>query len=266
MSPSPPSPKNRINTKCWENTASLSANGTIECVLTKGYSLEIDSVCAGGINCDDSSVYFITILLTIPGGGQKTIQIGGTLSKGNPCSKGTGVDLGKLPNPPGTLTGTVKASFRGVFKEGNTYVKRTKQITDSVSFSYDKCPCCKYYPNEGGRGVLKEEDETCDGNPVVPAGNKECPEKEPRMCYKCQKGCTNPFSPNYNEQATEDDNSCRTCSNAGLCVVNDPDEGDNCNPVGNGCCDGYCETAEDCAPSFSNSFTAKNGTFYPSCS
>ena len=70
---------------------------------------------------------------------------------------------------------------------------------------------------------------------------------------------------NYNPEISDDDGSCITCASAGKCLPNDTDEGDNCNDVGNGCCDGYCETAGDCSPSFRQSFTAENGTYYPSC-
>jgi len=84
-------------------------------------------------------------------------------------------------------------------------------------------------------------------------------------CESCVRGCTNPHAVNFAPLATEDDGSCITCSNSGLCVVPDPDDGANCNNVGNGCCDEYCHTAGDCSPSFDNGFTAANGTYYPSC-
>ena len=86
--------------------------------------------------------------------------------------------------------------------------------------------------------------------------------KFPKMCGS---GCTNPHAANYNPEISDDDGSCVTCASAGKCLPNDTDEGDNCNDVGNGCCDGYCETAGDCSPSFRQSFTAENGTYYPSC-
>lgn len=89
-------------------------------------------------------------------------------------------------------------------------------------------------------------------------------------------GCTNPHAANYNPDATEDDGSCLTCASQGLCVVPDPSpcKGDNCNNVGNGCCDEGCLPCtdsegnfqqRDCSPSFDHSFTAANGTYYPSC-
>lgn len=78
-------------------------------------------------------------------------------------------------------------------------------------------------------------------------------------------GCTNPHAANYDPQATDDDGNCVTCSSAGNCDPFDDDEGENCNDAGNGCCDGYCETAGDCSPSFRGSFTAANGIYYPSC-
>ena len=84
----------------------------------------------------------------------------------------------------------------------------------------------------------------------------------PKMCGS---GCTNPYAANYDPEITEDDGNCITCASAGNCLPNDSDEGDNCNNVGNGCCDGYCETAGDCSPPFRQSFTATNGTYYPSC-
>lgn len=85
----------------------------------------------------------------------------------------------------------------------------------------------------------------------------------PEFCKK--DGCTNPHAANYDPQATEDDGSCVTCASTGNCDPFDDDEGENCNDAGNGCCDGYCETANDCSPSFRGSFTATNGTYYPSC-
>jgi len=81
----------------------------------------------------------------------------------------------------------------------------------------------------------------------------------------CGSGCTNPHAANYDPEITDDDGSCITCASAGNCIPYDTDEGQNCNDVGNGCCDGYCETAGDCSPSFRRSFTAENGTYYPSC-
>jgi hypothetical protein len=47
-----------------------------------------------------------------------------------------------------------------------------------------------------------------------------------------------------------------TCKNQGLCVVNDNDDGANCNDVANGCCDNYCLEAGDCSPTYQGSFTA----------
>ena len=80
-------------------------------------------------------------------------------------------------------------------------------------------------------------------------------------------GCTNPYSPSYNPNATCDDGSCVTCCSSGNCVVNDQDQGAGCNPIGpplqqghfgSGCCDLWCSTnAFDCSATFSNSFTAK---------
>lgn len=94
------------------------------------------------------------------------------------------------------------------------------------------------------------------------SGNNPC-----ETCYKCEadSGCTNPNATNYNSSAKNDDGSCLTCSSSGNCIPNDTDDGANCSDVGNGCCDGYCETAGDCSPSFGNSFTASNGVYYPSC-
>jgi hypothetical protein len=84
----------------------------------------------------------------------------------------------------------------------------------------------------------------------------------PKMCGS---GCTNPHAANYDPEITDDDGSCITCASAGNCIPYDTDQGQNCNDAGNGCCDGYCETAGDCSPSFRRSFTAENGTYYPSC-
>ena len=81
----------------------------------------------------------------------------------------------------------------------------------------------------------------------------------------CVSGCTNPHAANYDPEITDDDGSCITCASAGNCIPYDTDQGQNCNDAGNGCCDGYCETAGDCSPSFRRSFTAENGTYYPSC-
>ena len=78
-------------------------------------------------------------------------------------------------------------------------------------------------------------------------------------------GCTNPYADNYDSTKVFDDGSCVTCASAGKCMPYDDDDGANCNGIGNGCCDGYCETAGDCSPSFRQSFTATNGTYYPSC-
>ena len=90
--------------------------------------------------------------------------------------------------------------------------------------------------------------------------NGEC------KCTGCIGGCTNPYSPNYDPKAQDDDGSCKTCQNQGLCVLDDPDGGSNCNAIGNGCCDEYCLTANDCSPTFQNSFTSKDGNYkYPSC-
>jgi hypothetical protein len=86
----------------------------------------------------------------------------------------------------------------------------------------------------------------------------------PEMCGS-GSGCTNPYAANYDPEISDDDGSCITCASAGKCIPDDSDEGANCNNVGNGCCDGYCETAGDCSPSFRGSFTAENGTYYPSC-
>ncbi len=84
----------------------------------------------------------------------------------------------------------------------------------------------------------------------------------PKMCGS---GCTNPYAANYDPEITDDDGSCVTCASAGNCIPYDTDEGANCNGIDNGCCDGYCETAGDCSDSFRQSFTATNGTYYPSC-
>lgn len=81
----------------------------------------------------------------------------------------------------------------------------------------------------------------------------------------CGSGCTNPHAANYDPEITDDNGSCITCASAGNCIPYDTDQGQNCNDAGNGCCDGYCETAGDCSPSFRSSFTAENGTYYPSC-
>jgi len=78
-------------------------------------------------------------------------------------------------------------------------------------------------------------------------------------------GCTNPHSPNYDEDADNDDGTCETCENQGLCVRPDDDEEENCNDVGNGCCDEYCLSVDDCSPTFANNHLADNGTYYPSC-
>ncbi len=78
-------------------------------------------------------------------------------------------------------------------------------------------------------------------------------------------GCTNPHAANYSPIATDDDGSCLTCASQSLCVVPDYDEGENCNNAGNGCCDEHCISVDDCSPSFSSSFLAANGTYYPSC-
>jgi hypothetical protein len=90
--------------------------------------------------------------------------------------------------------------------------------------------------------------------------------KDEECKCECVGGCTNPYSPNYDPKADDDDGSCLTCENQGLCVVPDPDGGSGCNSVGNGCCDewGYT-TGKDDSPSFSRPFTAKNGRYYPSC-
>lgn len=78
-------------------------------------------------------------------------------------------------------------------------------------------------------------------------------------------GCTFAASTNYNSAATFDDGSCITCASMGLCVLGDTDSDDNCNSVGNGCCDEFCLTLGDCSPSFATPFTAANGVYYPSC-
>lgn len=85
------------------------------------------------------------------------------------------------------------------------------------------------------------------------------------LCDCGVTGCMNPFAVNYDATATTDDGSCGTCASAGNCVVPDPDDGANCNSVGNGCCDEWCLTSGDCSPSFSNSYTSPNGVYYPSC-
>lgn len=97
-------------------------------------------------------------------------------------------------------------------------------------------------------------------------------------------GCTNPYSPNYDPNATCDDGSCLTCCNQGKCVLDDPDCGaqcssltaeNGCNPAGTteqdpegcvDCCDSFCQDGcpdndpplsapQDCSPTFANSFT-----------
>ena len=102
----------------------------------------------------------------------------------------------------------------------------------------------------------------------------------PKYLCKCYDGfvcgCTNPYSPDYDPNAEYDDGSCRTCFNQGLCVTDDdsPCKGDNCNSLGDGCCDAGClpcttpegvETGNDCAPTFQGSWTSVNGVYYPSC-
>ena len=84
-------------------------------------------------------------------------------------------------------------------------------------------------------------------------------------CECGQPGCMNPHAVNYSPSATTDDGSCVTCASAGNCVVPDPDYGANPNNVGNGACDQYCETANDCSPSFGSAYTSPNGVYYPSC-
>lgn len=97
--------------------------------------------------------------------------------------------------------------------------------------------------------------DTCCGGTCCPPGNNCCTESttSPPYCSAdpCPiPGCMYPGSPSYNPEATCDNGSCATCCNAGLCVVDDRDAGANCNPVGNGCCDTFCLTANDCSPSF----------------
>jgi hypothetical protein len=100
--------------------------------------------------------------------------------------------------------------------------------------------------------------EVCCGGTCCPAGNNCCTESttSPPYCSPdpCPiPGCMHPGSPSYNPAATCDDGSCRTCCNAGLCVVFDEDNAANCNDVGNGCCDNFCETANDCSPTYNTS-------------
>jgi len=98
--------------------------------------------------------------------------------------------------------------------------------------------------------------ESCCGGICCPAGNNCCTESNTSPPYCSPNpcpipGCMNPYSPNYNPAATCDNGSCRTCCNAGLCVVLDRDAGGNCNNVGNGCCDDFCfTTANDCSPTY----------------
>lgn len=95
-------------------------------------------------------------------------------------------------------------------------------------------------------------------------------------------GCTLPYSPNYNPNATHDDGSCLTCCNQGKCVYNDTDCGLNCLSLtqdngcnNNGmteltpngfcidCCDAFCfqgcppgiPAPNDCSPTVQQTFT-----------
>jgi hypothetical protein len=83
------------------------------------------------------------------------------------------------------------------------------------------------------------------------------------------QGCTNPCAWNYDPLAEWDDGTCETCAEKGFCDPYDTDGASNCTPgneAWNGyCCDGYCETADDCDPTFRGGFTAANGRTYPSC-
>jgi hypothetical protein len=113
--------------------------------------------------------------------------------------------------------------------------------------------CCL---DEGaGTYTCCEPGETCCGGTCCPAGNNCCTESNTSPPY-CSPdpcpipGCMNTNSPNFNPAATCDNGSCITCCNAGLCVVLDRDAAGNCNSVGNGCCDEFCLTANDCSPSY----------------
>lgn len=83
----------------------------------------------------------------------------------------------------------------------------------------------------------------------------------------CCGGCTNPYAINYNSTAQCDDGSCRTCCTEGLCRLGDDCKGDDCNSLGDGCCDSGClpcilfgedhppegtPTGRDCSPSHDN--------------
>lgn len=140
--------------------------------------------------------------------------------------------------------------------------------------SCDSSSCVKYFVCVPGIGCVEKYIKSSESIPGD--GYATFPE----CAASCKvAGCTNPNSPNYNQNATCDDGSCLTCCNQKKCVIDDdsPCRGPNCNALGSSqssCCDYGCLpcgtlTTSDCSPSFQGSFkaTACDGSQidYPSC-
>lgn len=170
------------------------------------------------------------------------------------CGDGSCCDQGEfccLDEDAGTYT-CCNATANEICCHGNCCAENSVCCDDGSCCNQGQF-CCL---DEGaGTYTCCDQGEICCNGSCCPAGHYCCTESttSPPYCSAdpCPiPGCMNPHSPNYNASATCDDFSCRTCCNAGLCVVFDRDEGANCNDVGNGCCDEYCNTALDCAPSY----------------
>lgn len=164
-------------------------------------------------------------------------------------------------------------------------------VAGSYDLSCDSTSCIHYFECVEGVGCVRKYIKSLIGIPIgAYATMSECSED----CLV--SGCTNPGSPNYNQNATCDDGTCITCCNQNKCVVDDesPCKGSNCNSISGGggggygfgsgeygsgtCCDSGClscvneagyQTGDDCSPTFQGSFTATGcdgGTIvYSSC-